>query len=57
MFRKLAADLGADCTERPLFERDRHFHGRHDEERLLEIRAVNGPFANSIQNQREKNQT
>jgi len=43
LFRSLARGLGADCAESVMFDRERHFQGRHDSEMLLRI----GPFAES----------
>lgn len=40
LFRSLARKLGADCKDSVLFDRERHFKGRHDSEMLLRI----GPF-------------
>lgn len=42
LFCKLAADLGAPMEEELHFDRDRHFLGKHDSERLITI----GPFRN-----------
>ncbi|WP_226876487.1 diaminobutyrate acetyltransferase [Microbulbifer hainanensis] len=41
LFRGLARKLEADCAESVMFDRERHFKGRHDSEMLLRI----GPFA------------
>lgn len=40
LFRGLARRLQAACAESPMFTRERHFGGRHDDEILLRI----GPF-------------
>ncbi|WP_323845610.1 diaminobutyrate acetyltransferase [Microbulbifer magnicolonia] len=41
LFRGLARKLGAGCVDSVMFDRERHFRGRHDSEMLLRI----GPFA------------
>ncbi|SEA45453.1 diaminobutyrate acetyltransferase [Microbulbifer marinus] len=41
LFRGVARKLETDCAESVMFDRDRHFRGRHDSEMLLRI----GPFA------------
>ena len=41
LFRSLARKLEADCVDSVMFDRQRHFLGRHDSEMLLRI----GPFA------------
>ena len=41
LFRGLARKLETDCAESVMFDRERHFKGRHDSEMLLRI----GPFA------------
>lgn len=38
MFRSVASSLGADLSERPHFDADRHFDGAHEGEQLIEIR-------------------
>jgi L-2,4-diaminobutyric acid acetyltransferase len=43
MFHGLARSLGADTSERPLFDADQHFGGEHDTEYELTI----GPFSRS----------
>lgn len=43
LFRSLARKLGADCQDTVMFDRERHFKGRHDSEMLLRI----GPFDTS----------
>ncbi|MFV8781356.1 diaminobutyrate acetyltransferase [Microbulbifer sp. SA54] len=40
LFRSLARKLEADCKDSVMFDRERHFKGRHDSEMLLRI----GPF-------------
>lgn len=41
LFRSLARKLKAECNESVMFDRERHFGGRHDSEMLLRI----GPFS------------
>ncbi|WP_346837477.1 diaminobutyrate acetyltransferase [Microbulbifer sp. SAOS-129_SWC] len=41
LFRGLARRLGAECGDSVMFDRERHFQGRHDSEMLLRI----GPFS------------
>ncbi|MFD1215717.1 diaminobutyrate acetyltransferase [Microbulbifer celer] len=41
LFRSLARKLEAECNDSVMFDRERHFLGRHDSEMLLRI----GPFA------------
>ncbi|WP_366935614.1 GNAT family N-acetyltransferase, partial [uncultured Microbulbifer sp.] len=41
LFRSLARKLDANCVDTVMFDRERHFKGRHDSEMLLRI----GPFA------------
>lgn len=43
LFRSLARKLDARCSDSVMFDRERHFNGRHDSEMLLRI----GPFAAS----------
>ena len=43
LFRGLARKLNASCAESVMFDRERHFGGRHDSEMLLRI----GPFPES----------
>ncbi|MGL6159061.1 diaminobutyrate acetyltransferase [Microbulbifer sp.] len=45
LFHGLARKLGAGCDESVLFDRDRHFRGRHDSETLLRI----GPFTGAAE--------
>jgi len=41
LFAKFAKRQGAEMAERPFFEKDRHFDGRHESEYLIRI----GPFS------------
>lgn len=43
LFRGLARKLDTQCAESVMFDRERHFRGRHDSEMLLRI----GPFSES----------
>ncbi|MFC6978152.1 diaminobutyrate acetyltransferase [Microbulbifer taiwanensis] len=43
LFRGLARKLDTGCAESVMFDRERHFRGRHDSEMLLRI----GPFSGS----------
>lgn len=49
LFRSLAEDLNATCSERTLFDRQTHFDGQHPDETLLQISSEFGPFTYYLQ--------
>lgn len=53
LFSNFAESIHARCTDTLLFDRDQHFCGQHQEERLLSIRPEYGSVAFNLQSKRE----
>ncbi len=53
LFINLTKSINATCTDTLLFEHDRHFYGKHPDERLLRIRPEYGSVAFNLMSKRE----
>jgi L-2,4-diaminobutyric acid acetyltransferase len=45
LFRSLAEELNAECTDSLIFDRKIHFEGNHPDERLLHLHSQSTPFS------------
>jgi len=54
LFGSLAEQLNASCGDTLLFDREKHFKGRHADEKLLQISSESGPFTNYLQTIQER---